>query len=690
MKQPLSPLHGGRFYVLFTLLIVFWALLEANLLRLQVGMHDELTALAEGQYYSSIKQKAPRGLIYDRNLNKLAANILLYDIAVDPTRLENKGALVNRMATRFNSSAAHYRRLVNKPNTEHVYLERRVSQAVLGDLLQLDDPGFIAHEGFGRYYPLSGTAAQLLGFTNTEDKGLSGLELQYDSLLTGRDGEYILLRDGRRRLSFDAHRPVLPAIPGKDLVLTLDKNIQSVTEDALKKGVDAMRADNGMAVVLDPRTGAVLAMANYPGFDPNDQSAYGTQRKRNRVITDAFEPGSTMKMFTAAAILQERLHKPQDIVFCENGRYKYASHVYRDTKPHGWLSFNHVIEKSSNIGMIKLAEKMPSNIFFRYLKSFGFGEETGIGLWGEAEGSLSQPAQWSRLSRASISIGQEIGVTAIQISAAFAALVNGGYLYRPYVVKAVRDIDGSEEVINEPYKVRQIIAPEVSEILKGMMHDVVETGTGIKARPDGIEVGGKTGTAQKFDREKKQYTWGRYVSSFIGFAPYDEPRYICAVFIDEPRNMYYGGDVAGPVFRDIISQIIHISPQQQQQKDIENEYKIALASRSTSLPDMQGFSVEGARELLEERGYDVDIHGEGSIVKTLSFDDDDVTIETIFAGAERTVVPELRGLTLREALKQIDFARLDVQVQGNGTVVRQSLRAGTRINGRGSLVLYCN
>ncbi len=687
MTQPQSPFHGGRFGLVALILVGFWFVLQLTLFRFQVLEHDRFSQYAYKQYYKKIPLKARRGTIYDRDGDKLATSVLYYDFAADPLRVENRPALARRLAARLSRKQSYYQRRLAMKN-HFVYLDRRVPLETANDLLQVKDKGFIKIKSFGRYYPFGRYAAQLLGFTDPDNRGLAGLELQYKEALTGQDGQALLQYDARRFVSYNLDEPLIKPRPGNDLILTIDKDIQTVVENALEEGVRRTRAKSGVAIVLDPNTGQVLAMANAPGFDPNRPGRSGAFNKRNRAVADAFEPGSTMKMFTAAAILQERLHKPEDIVFCENGKLKLYNHTIRDTKKHGWLSFRKVIEKSSNIGMIKLTENLASNTLFRYLRSFGFGQKTGAGLLGETGGSLAQPGTWSGLSKASISIGQEVSVTALQITNAFAALVNGGYLYRPFVVAGVRSPEGEWVEKTEVKEIRQVISAEVSERLKNFMRGVIKDGTGMKAALKNVEAGGKTGTAQKFNRKTKRYDPGKYVASFIGFAPYDQPRYICAVFFDEPKTHYYGGDAAGPVFARILNQIIHFDLKNIDRKTRMESEKIILARKANSLPDMSGWPLPAALSLLEQHEYDIRVEGGGSLVKTVSLEQDEARVMSAGASVSMERMPDLRNLTLRQALSRLDLSRVKVVLRGSGKVYRQSLKPGTAVKGRMALTLF--
>ncbi len=680
-----------RWFFLILGMSVFWLALEANFFRLQVGMHHRFEKMAKNQYYRRIRLHAQRGLIFDWAGNRLVTNTIHYDLAVDPTLVKHKEKIARLCARAFNRSESYYLKRLNE-KSRFVFLERKVTENAIAPILQLKDPGVIKIPVFRRSYLYRTYAAQLIGFTDPDDRGLGGLELQYDDLLKGKDGEAILQYLPGGRVFYNPETPVKPPRNGQNIYLTIDKNVQTVVEQALERGVEESKAKAGMCVVLDPDNGRILAMANYPSFDPNRQQDYPLSAKRNRVIADVFEPGSTIKSFVAATLLQEKLKRPTDLVFCENGRFPMFTKVFTDSRPHGWLTFRKVITYSSNIGMIKLSADLPANTLFRYLRGFGFGFKTGVRLLGEESGFLSQPATWSKIRKASISIGYGIGVTALQLATAYAALINGGKLYRPFVVWKIMDETGRVKQENKPLMIRQVISPAVSAKIRDILASVVEEGTGTRAKIEGVPVGGKTGTAKKV-RPEGGYYHNRYVASFAGFAPLENPKYVCVVVIDEPRLHYYGGQVAAPVFKEIISKILNLeaghAPEPEPQEG--DEPSILMVKKVSEVPDLNGFTREAAINLLKSRDVDFEVEGDGEFVLSCSEKDGKVILETGNYWELSKTMPRLTGLTLREALALLDLSRVKLKIKGDptGIVLKQSLKPGVRLNGHSTLTLTC-
>jgi cell division protein FtsI (penicillin-binding protein 3) len=363
--------------------------------------------------------------------------------------------------------------------------------------------------------------------------------------------------------------PPLEALrEGDELRLTIDEVIQFIAQEELGRGVESSGAAGGSIVVLEPRSGEVLAMANYPFFNPNEPAACTQVAMRNRSIGDALEPGSIMKTFLLSAALEERAVTRETVFHCENGAMPFQGGVLHDVHPYGALTVNDIIGKSSNIGSTKIAQRVGAERYHRYLKAFGFGEKTGVDLPGEAAGMLRPVARWSGRSIASVAIGQEVSVTSLQMAAAFAAAVNGGQLWRPRLARELVSPEGVVLKRFEPQKVRQVISPETSRQVVETLVNVVEEGTGKAAAVEGYTVGGKTGTAQKYDPQLKTYSSHKYLASFVGMAPARDPRLVVLVMIDEPKGAIYGGSVAAPVFKNVVQRTLrylNIPPEAREQ-----------------------------------------------------------------------------------------------------------------------------
>ncbi len=679
-----------RLFVILVSIVVFWAALEANLFRLQVMHHSYFERLAKRQYFRKVVLHAHRGIIYDRAGNRLVTNTINYDIAADPALVRNKDRLSRICAKLFHEPQKYFLQKLSG-NRRFVYLKRRVSSEQLQKILALNDPGVIKIPVFRRNYFYGKNAAQLIGFTDPDGRGLSGLEGQFNDLLQGVDGSAVLQYAPGGKLFYNADYAIQPPRDGKNIYLTIDKNIQTVVEEALRDGVKASKADSGMCVVLDPNNGRVLAMANYPSFDPNNPQKYPVYTMKNRTITNVFEPGSTIKSFVAATLLQKGLKRPSDKVYCNLGRFAVYKKVFTDSRPHGTLTFKEVVAHSSNIGMIKLTQNLPANTLFRYLKSFGFGTQTGIELEGEASGFLDQPATWSGIKKASISIGYGIGVTAIQLAAAYAALVNGGNLYRPFVVWKIVEPNGRIWEEHEPSLVRHVISPRVSATIKTFLRAVVEEGTGKKARINSVLIGGKTGTAKKTKPGGGYYS-RKYIASFVGVAPLDNPKYVCAVIVDAPKTHFYGGQVAAPIFKDIMTRILNLNdtdvPETQPK---ESEREELFVRKEKTLPDLRGFNKCDALELLKSKDVDYDVEGQGEYVVRTHKEDGRLILELGDRQLLSKKMPKLTGLTVREALAKLDLAHLDVKIVGSpaGIIYKQSIPPNRTIKKKMALVLTC-
>jgi cell division protein FtsI (penicillin-binding protein 3) len=549
-RNPIS-LRASVLGIFFTL----WLLvIGGKVVCLQVFQGDWLSKKASDQYEASVRAEGKRGLIYDRNGREMAASIDATSIAADPTRLGDvtQASAGLAKALQINRSSLTQKLSSNK---SFVWIQRQVTpkETAAVSALQLGGITFLSEHK--RYYPSRTLAAQVLGFTGIDGNGLEGIEYRYNEELNGNVENRTVLQDGKGR-GFSAETETGAATDGNNLVLTIDGTVQYIAEQALKEVVDSFQAKSGIAVVMVPETGEILALAHYPFFNPNVYSESEKWKWRNRAITDPFEPGSTLKVFTAAAALETGELTVDSIFFCENGSYQVAGHTIHDTHEYGWMSLQQIIKHSSNIGTAKISERIGSETLYTALRDFGFGDKTGIDCPGETAGNLSSYRKWRGVDALSISFGQGVSVSAVQLAAAVNALANGGVLMRPYVVQAVVDSEGNDVKRFAPQEVRRAISSETAQTITRIMETVTtEGGTGEDVALEGYRVAGKTGTAQKIG-DSARYEAGLYVSSFAGFIPAEDPRATIVVVVDEPQTEHYGGTVAGPAFRKIAEELM--------------------------------------------------------------------------------------------------------------------------------------
>ncbi len=550
------PLGRGRRYIILLLLLCGFGVVLFRLATLQVLQAAELTVKADRQHQKTVSLEGVRGTIVDRHGKMLAMNLEVPSVFGVPTVLDSPAKTARALSPVLHVRADELERKLRQ-DRGFVWLARKLDPEQGHRLERMPEGIGIVLEG-RRFYPKGPLLSHILGFTGMDGEGLEGIERRYESHLHGEKRVTVMQRDAANRTVFprELSSEQSPA-PGHQLVLTIDEVIQYIVEKELEEAVTRAEAKSGTMIVLDPSTGALLASAVSPRFDPNAVSALKPDRWRNRALTDAYEPGSTMKAILAAAAIEERVMKPDTLVFGEQGRMAIGNTMIHDHEKLGWLSFAQVIQKSSNIGAAKTGMALGEQRFYRYLQSFGFGERTEIDLPGEAAGLLKHPREWGGRTLASISMGQEIGVTPMQMVSAVAAIANNGVLMRPYVVSEIRDAQGQilKEVL--PHVKRQVISPEAARTVTTILEGVVTDGTGGKAAIAGFRVAGKTGTAQKIDPRTRRYSASQFVGSFVGYVPANNPRLAMIVVIDEPRGEAWGGTVAAPVFSRVGEQVLN-------------------------------------------------------------------------------------------------------------------------------------
>jgi cell division protein FtsI/penicillin-binding protein 2 len=537
----------------FLFFFLFLFLCVARLFFIQVFRSSYLKGLAAKQHNLFVELEPLRGTIYDCNLKPLAINLPMDSLYANPNEIKDKKKALRALSNILNLEKSILReRLYRKKY--FVWLERKISPQKREEIKKLNIKGLGFLKESKRSYPNGYLASHIIGFAGLDNTGLEGLESFYDKYLKGQPGWAVFLRDARQK-KLDLYKSLVLPKDGYDIVLTIDEVIQYIAERELDKVFKNHNAKGASIIVMNPHTGAILALANRPTYDLNEYMKASKDYIRNRAICDLFEPGSIFKIITLASALEEGKVNEEDKFFCENGAYRVASHTLHDHRPHAWLTFREVIGVSSNIGTTKVAQILGPETIYRYIKLFGFAEKSGVDLPGEISGMAKEPKRWSKISIAAIPIGQEVGVTALQSVSAISVIANGGQLMQPYIIKEIRDRYAETIRKFSPALIRKAISLDTAERAKNVLIGVVEEGTGKLAKIQGIPVAGKTGTAQKLE-PNGTYSHSRFVASFIGFAPADEPLIAISVIVDEPRPYYFGAVVAAPVFRNVAGEVI--------------------------------------------------------------------------------------------------------------------------------------
>lgn len=535
--------------------IALFAVIGAKAVHLQVYRSPWLAQKALRQYEQSQTSVGKRGTVYDRNLREMAVTIDVTSIAARPSRIEQPQRTAKALAGILKTDRRKiYKKL--KAKSPFVWIKRQANPKETAAVRDLALAGIEFVPERNRFYPNKTLASQALGFTGLDGYGLEGIEFAYDRYLRGINSNQMVYKDARGKV-FNEQQAAAGLNTGNNIILTIDRAIQYIAESALEDTVKEFSARSGIAIVMEPATGAILAMAHVPLFNPNAYTEFNKELWRNRAITDPFEPGSTMKIFSAAAAIESGDIKAHDIFFCENGAYKIGRNVVHDIKKHGWLSLQQIIKYSSNIGAVKVSEKLGRKRLYRIYRKFGFGAKTGIDSPGETAGSLAPYKRWTTIDTGAISFGYGVAVSALQLVAAASAIANDGLLMKPFFVQAITDQHHEPLKQFQPQTVRRVISARTARAVKAIMKTVTtEGGTGVNAALQGYTVCGKTGTARKLD-ESGSYSKSNYIASFVGFTPAEKPKLAIVVIIDEPQEKYYGGTVAAPVFRRIARETLN-------------------------------------------------------------------------------------------------------------------------------------
>lgn len=646
MKDSKEKWSRIRIRIIGVMFAVFFVLISMRAFYLQIVKRGEWVRLAEKQHQKIVPLTPVRGTIYDGTGAPLAVSIEVDSCFAEPAVIEDIDGSAAGLAPLLGMPKSDIaKKLSGKKN--FVWLQRQITPEVAQKIreLNIDGIGFVKESR--RYYPNSAVAAHVVGFTGLDPKGLEGIELKYNSHILGNTGYMVTERDALGRDIATMGTVIKKASKGYNITLTLDKNIQYIAEKELAKAVTGSGARGGIALVMDPHTGRVLAMASNPSFNPNAFGRSPHDSLRNRAIADSFEPGSTMKVFLIASALEEKVVGPNDSFNCEGGSYAIGGRVIHDTHRYGTLKVSEILKYSSNIGAAKIGSKLGPERVFRSLKNFGFGEKTDIDLPGEVDGYLRDRAHWFGLDLATISFGQGVSVSSIQLAAALSAIANGGVLMKPYIVEKISDDAGSLIQQNSPQIKRRVLSSHTAQTLSKMMEGVTgQGGTGTNAAGDGYRVAGKTGTAQKVDPQTKCYSASKRTASFIGFVPAEQPRLTILVIIDEPKTSPYGGVVAAPPFREIARQTLcylNVPPNvplKAKPKTTDSEPETAVRQHAETLAAAEG------------------------------------SIEEVANGS---VMPNFRGMSMRQVLRYMEKHSLNVKILGSGRAVEQNPSSGKQI-----------
>ncbi len=642
---------------IFVLLLVFSARLGVAFFEIQVRGHDEYRTTAQKQQKKRIVIPPERGTIYDRNGVPLTVNEEEYGVYLVPRHVDPDEAeqFVETLTSILGVGAREVNRRLEEGGW-YVRLTRGMSPEIVHQLEAANLDGVGVESYRVRRYPYDRLAGDLLGKVNTENKGLDGIELYYDEVLRGTPGYAIHQRDALGHEYPNFTFPVQAPVHGRDLHLTIDLGVQEIVEAALETAMNKTRAKAGSVVVVDPRTGEVLAMATRGGPRKSDQ------RGRNVAVVDQFEPGSTFKIVPLTGLYEESLAAPSDSLFCEHGTWRHRGRTIHDVHPYDYLTVEQVIEASSNICSIKLADRLGDNRLYEYARKFGFGLPAGLDFPGEPRGLLKRPDEWSALTAGSVTMGYEVMVTSVQMAMAYSAVANGGELLRPYLVRRIVDTEGGVEFEGRPQPVRRVMRPETARLVTQALVRVVESGTARSAQIDMLPVAGKTGTARKVG--KGGYDHKRHTSSFAGFFPADDARYAVFVRIDEPVGKFYGGLVAAPVFHEIV----------------ENTLLTRAVDRSPALVERFRSPQQVVQRVSDGFGELPAAEPDTPALSEPMELPDGVDPRTYVK------VPDFTGLGLREAIRRASRLGIELAFDGTGTIVGQDPEPGEVLT-RGGVVL---
>jgi len=680
-----------RLGTLLVLVCLFFVVVAARLVHLQVLKHAQYTEIVRNQSEGTVDIPAARGLVYDRNGQVVADNIIVSSLYAYPANQEELKSVGSYLEKFLKLKSGTAKRKFGLASRRFRWIKRQLDDATAEHISETAPRGLYLRRSAHRSYPFGLVGKQILGFTDIDNAGRSGLEYAFDSTLAGREGMADIYRDGLRNTFRVKEQALVKPSPGRSVVLTADWQLQEIAEEELKAAVTEHKAVSGMVVMLDCNNGDILAMAH---FDPSDRTP--TRPTKLRTVTDQFEPGSIFKAFTAAGMLDAGVIDFDDSVYCEEGKWRIGRRLLRDDKKHGWMSFRQVMELSSNIGMGKYAIQLGGDELYNTARRFGIGQKMRIGLPGETRGSVVAPERWSDYTVSALAMGHAVAVNALQMATGFAAIANGGELLRPHLILGGVDGDGyiadrrSREVIG------RVATKETIDTLQAVLRGVVEVGTAEPVQSDIVSIAGKTGTAEIPDLENRRYFKNKFIGSFAGFFPYEQPLIAGIVLLVEPHPVHYGGWTAGPAFRKIAERYARLNAELFTPPERILVERTDELETTAQVPDLIGRNVDAARARAESRGLSLRCNADSGFVlwqfpaaDRMIVRDDHVLAAVSSANDDSPCMVDLVGLSIREASAWLDHLGVMFTIEGRGRVVKQSIRAGAELKNDQTCRLKC-
>lgn len=659
-----------RALVVACALVIWMIVIGVKLVYLQTSEHAWLLTRARAQQQGTVETTPVRGLVLDRHGNELARSVDMESFWAIPNKIRNVEEVAKQLAPVVEIDAATLAtrlREAQAANRKFAWIARQLDTDHAEKIRALNIEGLYSLKEPKRQYPNGALAAHILGFVGLDEIGLAGVERFYNEQIRGEAGKVLVETDAH---GHPYNSLASQSRSGETVVLTIDRLVQYKTEQALVSAVERTHAKSGSAVVLDPRTGEILALANAPSFDPNDPRAATEQARVNQALQNIYEPGSTFKMVAYSAAIERGLAKPTDKIDCQMGSITVAGRLIHDHKPFGTLTLTQALALSSNVAAIKLGLRVGDASMYDFMTRYGFGCKTGVELPGETSGLLRDVKKWQPSSIGSIAMGQEVGVTPVQMAAAYGTLANDGVRIAPHLVREIRAADGSIVYSATPEQ-HKVVTAETAQTMRHMLEEVTINGTAKKARLDGYTAAGKTGTAQKIDPKTKTYSKTKFIGSFVGFAPVENPAVVIIVVIDEPAGSYHGGDVAAPVFNEIAEQILpglNVEPD----AELKSSTAPGLLAQSLLNPEYLARLRAEQERVREQR--------DATLPQVVRDDKAEMT-QVVYAAATRRAIlmPDLRGRSVRDAARVCAQLGLQLEARGEGRALRQSPQAGAEV-----------